>query len=94
VNGAAIAMFTFGDSTASLVGGSISKKPLPFNKGKTWEGSFIGFFFAFLGGLFFVSPVLALIGAAVAMVIESLPSPINDNIIVPLGTALVLLLII
>jgi HAD superfamily phosphoserine phosphatase-like hydrolase len=94
VNGAAIAMFTLGDSTASLVGGSISRKPLPFNKGKTWEGSLFGFFFAFLAGSFFVSPVLALIGAAVAMAIESLPSPINDNIIVPLGTGLVLLLII
>jgi HAD superfamily phosphoserine phosphatase-like hydrolase len=94
VNGAAIAMFTFGDSTASLVGGSISKKPLPFNKGKTWEGSLVGFFFAFLGGLFFVSPALALIGAAVAMAIESLPLPINDNILIPLGTGLALLLII
>ena len=94
VNGAAIAMFTLGDSTASLAGGSISKKPLPFNKGKTWEGSFVGFLCAFLAGTFFIPPVLALIGAAVAMVIESLPSPINDNIIVPLGTGLVLLLII
>jgi dolichol kinase/phosphoserine phosphatase len=94
VNGAAIAMFTLGDSTASLVGGSISKKPLPFNKGKTLEGSLVGFFFAFLAGSFFVSPALALIGAAVAMLIESLPLPVNDNIIVPLGTGLALLLII
>ena len=94
VNGAAIAIFTLGDSTASLVGGLISKKPLPFNKGKTVEGSLTGFFFAFLAGSFFVSPVLALIGAAVAMIIESLPLPINDNILIPLGTGLALTLII
>jgi dolichol kinase/phosphoserine phosphatase len=94
VNGAAIAMFTLGDSTASLVGGSLSKKSLSFNKGKTLEGSLGGFFFAFLAGTFFVSPMLALIGAAIAMAIESLPLPINDNIIVPLGTGLALLLII
>jgi HAD superfamily phosphoserine phosphatase-like hydrolase len=94
VNGAAIAMFTLGDSTASLFGGLISKKPLPFNKGKTLEGSLAGFFFAFLAGTFFVSPALALIGAAVAMIIESLPLPINDNILIPLGTGLVLMLIV
>ena len=94
VNGAAIAIFTLGDSTASLFGGLISKKPLPFNKGKTLEGSFLGFFFAFLAGSFFVSPGLALIAAAVAMIIESLPLPVNDNITIPLGTGLALMLII
>jgi len=94
VNGAAIAIFTLGDSTASLFGGLISKKPLPFNKGKTLEGSFWGFFFAFLAGSFFVSPGLALIAAAVAMIIESLPLPVNDNITIPLGTGLALMLII
>jgi dolichol kinase/phosphoserine phosphatase len=94
VNGAAIAIFTLGDSTASLFGGLISKKPLPFNKGKTVEGSLTGFFFAFMAGLFFVSPTLALIGAAVAMAIESLPLPVNDNILIPLGTGLTLLLLV
>jgi len=94
VKGAAVAIFTLGDSTASLFGGLVSKKPLPFNKGKTVEGSLTGFFFAFLAGAFFVSPVLALIGAAVAMAIESLPLPVNDNILIPLGTGLVLLLLV
>jgi HAD superfamily phosphoserine phosphatase-like hydrolase len=94
VKGAVIAIFALGDSTASLFGGVLSKKPLPFNKGKTLEGSMIGLFFAFLAGAFFVSPVLALTGAAVAMIIESLPLPINDNILIPLGTGLALMLII
>jgi phosphoserine phosphatase len=94
VNSAAIAIFALGDSTASLFGGIMSKKPLPFNKGKTLEGSLGGFFFAFLAGTFFVSPALALIGAAVAMIIESLPLPVNDNILIPLCTGLALLLIL
>jgi len=94
VNGAAIAIFALGDSTASLFGGLISKKPLPFNKGKTLEGSLAGFFFAFLAGSVFVSPVLALIGAAVAMAIESLPLPVNDNILIPLVTGSVLMLVL
>jgi HAD superfamily phosphoserine phosphatase-like hydrolase len=94
VNSAAIVIFALGDSTASLFGGLISKKPLPFNKGKTLGGSLAGFFFAFLAGTFFVSPVLALIGAAVAMIIESLPLPVNDNITIPFCTGLTLMLLI
>jgi dolichol kinase/phosphoserine phosphatase len=82
---AAVAMFCLGDSVASLFGGRISDS-LPFNKGKTWEGSVAGFFFAFLAGLFFVSPVLALAGAAIAMTIEVLPLPINDNVLIPVVT--------
>jgi phosphoserine phosphatase/dolichol kinase len=83
--GAAIAMFCLGDSAASLFGGLISTS-LPFNKGKTWEGSLSGFFFAFLAGSFFVSPLLALAGAAIAMTIEVLPLPVNDNVLVPVFT--------
>ena len=94
VNSAAIAIFTLGDSTAALFGGLISKKPLPFNKGKTVEGSLAGFFFAFLAGAVFVSPALALVGAVVAMIVETLPLPVNDNITIPLCTGLALLFIL
>jgi phosphoserine phosphatase/dolichol kinase len=90
---AAVAIFCLGDSAASLFGGLISTS-LPFNKGKTWEGSLAGFFFAFLAGAFFVSPLFALVGAAIAMTIEVLPLPINDNVLVPLITGVVLTLLI
>jgi len=90
--GAAIAMFCLGDSAASIFGGTISTS-LPFNKGKTWEGSLAGFFFAFLAGTLFVPPLLALVGAAIAMTVEVLPLPVNDNVLVPVitGAALTLL---
>jgi phosphoserine phosphatase len=91
--GAAIAMFCLGDSSASLFGGLISTS-LPLNKGKTWEGSIAGFFFAFLAGSFFVSPWLALVGAAIAMTIEVLPLPVNDNVLVPVITGAALTLLI
>jgi dolichol kinase len=94
VSSAAIAIFALGDSTASIFGGMISKNPLPFNKGKTLEGSLAGFFFALLAGSFFIPPVWALVGAAVAMIVECLPLPVNDNILVPLCTGLVLALIV
>jgi dolichol kinase len=86
-------MYCLGDSTASLFGGLLSTS-LPFNKGKTWEGSVAGFFFAFLAGTFFVSPLLALVGAAIAMTIEVLPLPVNDNILVPVITGAALTFLI
>jgi HAD superfamily phosphoserine phosphatase-like hydrolase len=93
VSAAAIAMFALGDSTASIFGGLIGMR-LPFNKGKTLEGSLSGFIFAFLAGSLFVSPWIALAGAAIAMFIEYLPLPINDNVLIPTFTAAALMLII
>jgi phosphoserine phosphatase len=90
---AAIAMFCLGDSVASLFGGLISTS-LPFNKGKTWEGSLSGFFFAFLAGSFFMHPLYAFVGAAIAMTVEVLPLPINDNVLVPIITGAALTFLI
>jgi len=94
ISSAAIAIFALGDSAASIFGGLVSKRPLPFNKTKTLEGSLAGFFFAFLAGSFFISPLKALVGAAVAMIVEYLPLPVNDNILIPLCTGLTLMLIV
>jgi HAD superfamily phosphoserine phosphatase-like hydrolase len=87
---AAIAIFALGDSTASIFGRYLAKTPLPFNKDKSLEGSAAGFFFAFLAGSIFVSPLVALLGAAIAMFIEYLPLPINDNLLIPVITGLAL----
>lgn len=90
----AIAIFALGDSTASIFGRIYGQKTLPFNKGKTLEGSLIGLFFAFLAGAFFTSPLKSLVGAVVAMMIECLPLPVNDNLITPLITGATLTLIL
>jgi HAD superfamily phosphoserine phosphatase-like hydrolase len=90
---AAIAIFTLGDSTASLIGGTLTKKPLPLNKTKTIEGTLGGFFFALLAACAFVAPWTALVGAAVGMFIEYLPLPVNDNLLIPLSAGLVLMFI-
>jgi dolichol kinase len=94
VSSAAIAIFALGDSSASIFGNLVPVKSLPFNKNKTLGGSLAGVCFAALAGAFFVSPVYALIGAAIAMTIECLPLPINDNVLMPLCTAAALTLII
>lgn len=87
---AAIVIFALGDSTASIFGKMFGRRTIPFNKGKTLEGSLIGFVFAFLAAAFFVDPFMAASGAAVAMFIESLPLPVNDNLVLPLATGALL----
>lgn len=87
---AAVAVFAVGDSTASIFGKMFGKKELPFNKGKTLEGSLIGLVLAFLAAAVFVNPFRAFAGALAAMVIESLPLPLNDNLIIPLAAAITL----
>jgi len=81
---AAIVIFALGDSTASIFGKMFGKRTLSFNRGKTLEGSLIGFVFASCAAAFFVNPLMAAIGAAVAMLLEGLPLPINDNLVLPL----------
>jgi len=91
---AAIAIFALGDSTASLIGGTLTGKPLPFNRAKTLEGTIGGFFFAFLGGCVFVISWIALAGAILGMIVEYLPLPINDNLLIPLSVGVVLMAIV
>jgi HAD superfamily phosphoserine phosphatase-like hydrolase len=89
----AVTTLTLGDGCAHLFGMKLGRTPLSFNKGKNLEGTFFGFLFAFLGAIIFVDPVRALIAAAVGMLIEALPLPLNDNLTMPLATGLILTLI-
>lgn len=93
INYASIAIFTLGDGTATLFGRKLGKTVFPLNKGKRIEGTVFGFIFAFLGALLFVSHLEALIGAAVGMLAEALPTPINDNLTIPLTAGLLLILL-
>jgi phosphoserine phosphatase SerB len=89
----AITILTLGDGSAHIFGMKLGRTPLPFNKGKNIEGTLFGFLFAFLGAMIFVDPARALVAAAVGMLIEALPLPINDNLTMPLASGLALLLI-
>ena len=89
----AITVLTLGDGCAHIFGMKFGKTRLPFNKGKNLEGTIAGFMFAFLGAMIFVDPASALIAAAVGMLVEGLPNPINDNLTIPLASGLILTLI-
>jgi len=88
-----VAILTLGDGFATICGKTLGRTVLPFNKGKTVEGSAFGFIFAFLGALLFVNPTKALICSAIGILVELLPLPINDNLTIPLTTGIVLMLI-
>ncbi len=86
-----IAVLTLGDSFASIFGKSFGKTPHLLNRDKTLEGTICGFIGAFLGSILFMTPMKALVAVAAGMFAESLPLPIDDNLVVPLsaGTALI-----
>ena len=88
---ASIAVLTLGDGFACIFGKIFGKTPLFFNTEKKLEGTICGFTCAFLGATVFMSPMKALVAAAAGMLAECLPSPIDDNLVVPLaaGVALV-----
>jgi len=94
VSYAAIAVFTVGDVSATLFGKGLGRHTIPYNKGKKIEGTLFGILFASLGAyLFTLNPLKAVIAAAVGMTVESLPSPINDNLTIPIAAGITLLLL-
>jgi len=90
---AAIAIFTLGDSVATIFGKKLGRHVFPYNKGKKVEGTLFGFLFACLGALLFVNPWKALVGAVVGMFVETLPMPMSDNLTIPLISGMVLWLV-
>jgi len=89
---ASIAIFTLGDGSATLFGKRIGSHVFSYNKGKKIEGTFSGFMLASLGASLFMpaNPLRAFAGAAAGMIVESLPTPINDNITIPLVAGLIM----
>ena len=85
----AVLVLALADSTAALVGRKLGR--IPF-LGKTVEGTGAFLLIAILLAMF--SPELprtgALLGALIATIVELLPSPMNDNIMIPLSAAITL----
>ena len=83
---ASIAVLTLGDSFAAIIGMSLGKHTLSLNREKTVEGTLAGFLAAFIGASVFLPPTMAFIAAFSGMITEALPTPVNDNLLVPLVT--------
>jgi dolichol kinase len=82
---AAILTLALGDSAATIFGVRACH-PLPYNRCKTVEGSLAFFVFSLPVCLFVGWIGVAL--AALTAIVEGLPSPIDDNLAVPVAAAL------
>jgi dolichol kinase len=95
---ASIIILTFGDPISHLIGRYFGRTKSPLNKTKNIEGHIAGAIISSIMAMFFVSPLLAIAGAIIAMLFESIVIEIqkiqlDDNLIIPLsaGTAMFLI---
>jgi len=95
---ASIMVLTFGDSVSHLFGWHMGRKKHPLNHLKSIEGNIAGAITGFIGAMFFISPLHALLASFGAMTAEAVELKMNnriidDNIIVPLvaGTIIYLM---
>lgn len=90
---AAITVLTLGDGTARLVGKKLGKRVLPYNKTKKIEGTVAGILLSAVASLLFVSPSQALAASILSLLVETLPLPVDDNLLIPLVAGLVLIVV-
>ena len=95
---ASITILIFADPISHLIGKAFGKTQSPLNKTKNIEGHLAGAIISSLMAMFFVSPLLAIAGAIISMLFESIIIEIqkiqlDDNLIIPLaaGTAMFLI---
>ena len=81
-----------GDMSAALIGKQWGRTKLLSQK--SLEGSFACFVVCVLIGLVKFNPIVALIGALVATVVELLPTGLDDNLTMPLLSGLAMQLIL
>lgn len=96
---ASISILVFADPISHLVGKILGKTKHFFDNNKNIEGHIAGALISSLIAMFFVLPYLALAGAIVAMLFESLIIEIqkiklDDNLIIPLVAGTTMFLII
>jgi dolichol kinase len=93
---AILAMSSIGDLIPSQIGMRYGKLHIPWNTKKTWEGTFSGTVISFILCYFFIGFIYAFIFAVSFMCIDLFtrkPLDVSDNLLIPIGCALVFLFI-
>jgi len=88
-----IVIFAFADRYATIIGKFYGRVRIPYNRQKSVEGSVAFFVTAFICAIFLLPLKTALIASFVSCIIETIPFKF-DNISIPLGTGIILGLII
>lgn len=81
----------FADTAATIVGRSMGNHRIPYNIKKSIEGSLAAWIVALFCGLIHLPLLPALLAASFSSIIESLPLKSLDNLLMPLGTGILLL---
>lgn len=81
----------FADTAATIVGRSLGNHRIPYNVKKSIEGSLAAWIVAFFCGCIYLPLLPALLAASFSSAIESLPLRSLDNLLMPLGTGIILL---
>lgn len=79
-----ITVVTAGDAVAKIIGRRWGRNLIPFNKPKTVEGTLVGLAVSALIASLYVNPIKALLAASLGMFVETIPTPVNDNLLIPL----------
>ena len=82
---ASILIIAIGDGLATIAGRT-GKYEIPYNRKKKIEGSAALFFFSLVGYLF-IGPLI-IPASLIAVIVESLPIPVDDNITIPVALIL------
>jgi phytol kinase len=86
-----VAVMTYGDPMASVVGMTIGSHPCPYNKKKTFEGTAAFIIASSLALLPIAGAPIAIAGSLGGAIVESLRHPkgslMNDNVTIPLGAS-------
>ncbi len=89
-------LLAFGDGVATLVGKAVGIAPLPWNREKSWGGLVAFFIAGSVAGMAvafwmdYRQPLVVVIAAIAAAIVESLSLRIDDNVTVPLAAAVAL----
>jgi dolichol kinase len=96
---ASLMIWTFGDALSAIVGNLHGRIKHPFNSERFIEGTASGIVAGTLGAMLFVPLLPAFIAAFISILIESveltlLRRPIDDNILVPIISAVILMILV
>tara|TARA_B100000579_G_C22678688_1_gene779217 strand:+ start:297 stop:881 length:585 start_codon:yes stop_codon:yes gene_type:complete len=83
---------SLGDTAAGLIGQKFGKHKVG---NKTWEGFLAGLIICFIVAInfSFLPLKISLVGALVAMIMELLPIPLDDNFKIPLGSGAIMMML-
>ncbi len=88
----ALIFMSLGDTAAGLIGQKFGKHKVGK---KTWEGFLAGLIICFIVAINFpfLPLKISLVGAFVAMIMELLPIPLDDNFKIPLGSGAIMMML-